>query len=297
MKVYAPKYYKKFICIADKCKHSCCIGWEIDIDSDTLEKYKSLEACGGTVLESIEMTEVPHFRLCDEERCPHLKQSGLCSIILEYGEDYLCDICREHPRFYNYTSVGKEVGLGMACEEACRLILSSDEYDIYDEVGIEDGECEISGFDAVKERNEIYKILSMCELGYRDRLSLIYSKYGISPAMLDDSKWKNIFAGLEYLYTDNKKLFACYTSDACRGVGAEKPLERALAYFIYRHCSEAADEYDFRISLGFCLVCEGLLASMYENYCERGIEALARILSEEIEYSEDNIDTIKNALS
>ena len=44
MKLYAPKYYERFKCIADKCSHSCCIGWEIDVDADTLKKYKSLNA-------------------------------------------------------------------------------------------------------------------------------------------------------------------------------------------------------------------------------------------------------------
>ena len=38
MKLYAPEYYKQFQCIADKCTHSCCIGWEIDIDEITDEK-------------------------------------------------------------------------------------------------------------------------------------------------------------------------------------------------------------------------------------------------------------------
>ena len=32
MKIIAPNYYPAFRCIADKCRHSCCIGWEIDID-------------------------------------------------------------------------------------------------------------------------------------------------------------------------------------------------------------------------------------------------------------------------
>ena len=25
MKLFAPKYYKNFVCIADRCRHSCCI--------------------------------------------------------------------------------------------------------------------------------------------------------------------------------------------------------------------------------------------------------------------------------
>ena len=31
----------------------------------------------------------------------------LCRIILNLGEDALCDICREHPRFYNFTKVAE----------------------------------------------------------------------------------------------------------------------------------------------------------------------------------------------
>ena len=36
MDIFAPSYYKKFKCIADKCHHNCCIGWEIDIDDEAL---------------------------------------------------------------------------------------------------------------------------------------------------------------------------------------------------------------------------------------------------------------------
>ena len=35
--------YSGFKCKADKCNHSCCKGWEIDIDEDTLGYYKSLD--------------------------------------------------------------------------------------------------------------------------------------------------------------------------------------------------------------------------------------------------------------
>ena len=51
MKTVVPHYYKNFKCIADKCRHSCCVGWEIDIDDDTLEKYRNLEGEMGAVLE------------------------------------------------------------------------------------------------------------------------------------------------------------------------------------------------------------------------------------------------------
>ena len=34
--------YSEFKCKADKCKHSCCNGWEIDIDASTAEKYQQI---------------------------------------------------------------------------------------------------------------------------------------------------------------------------------------------------------------------------------------------------------------
>ena len=33
--------YNNFKCIAEKCKHTCCIGWQIDIDDETYDKYKT----------------------------------------------------------------------------------------------------------------------------------------------------------------------------------------------------------------------------------------------------------------
>ena len=54
MKLYAPQYYKDFKCIADKCDHSCCIGWEIDVDGEALERYEGLSGgYGDAVKDSI----------------------------------------------------------------------------------------------------------------------------------------------------------------------------------------------------------------------------------------------------
>ena len=39
MRVYIPIYYEKFKCIADRCKHNCCIGWDVEIDKETYNQY------------------------------------------------------------------------------------------------------------------------------------------------------------------------------------------------------------------------------------------------------------------
>lgn len=119
MKLIAPDYYPAFHCIAGACRHSCCTGWEIDIDDDTLARYRR----DPFIAPHIEAGAPPHFALLSGERCPFLNADGLCALILREGEDVLCQICRDHPRFRNYRSDCVEIGLGLVCEEAARLIL------------------------------------------------------------------------------------------------------------------------------------------------------------------------------
>ena len=85
-KVY-PAYYPEFKCIAGGCRHSCCIGWEIDIDPETLALYRGLEGpLGDRLRRNITGGESPCFALGDGERCPFLNRENLCDIILERGE-------------------------------------------------------------------------------------------------------------------------------------------------------------------------------------------------------------------
>jgi len=285
MKLYAPKYYRRFRCIADRCEHNCCTDWEIDIDSETLQKYKALDGgYGEAVKKSISAGDVPHFKLGEGERCPHLDERGLCRIILHLGEDYLCDICREHPRFYNYTEVA-EVGIGMSCPEAARVILSATDYMTFEEIGEVAAEGYDLLFDARKERESIYKML---EGAYNTALEKIYDAYGIEVG--EDEFWQQRLGGLEYLEESHKALFGCYSSKHSPQ-GKDLYLKRFLAYLIYRHCTEAEDREDFGARLGFCLFCERLLCSLIvckEAETLEEIADLARIISEEIEYSDDN---------
>ena len=293
MKLFAPEYYKEFTCIADKCKHSCCIGWEIDVDGDTMEKYKSCrEEYGKNILESIEDGETPCFRLGEAERCPHLNDRGLCRIILEVGEDYLCHICREHPRFYNDSPKGREVGLGMACEEACRIILFSDGYRDFKEIAEVCGQPQDWDFDTLVHRERIYGILCDRSRSYTERLERIYEEYGVTPSAFSDEEWIETLESLEYLNSDHKELFESYSSVSDTPQKIENQLERALAYFVYRHCTEAEDAYGFCAALGFCLFCERLIASLCRAN-EGDITDFARIVSEELEYSVDNTEEIK----
>jgi lysine-N-methylase len=286
MKLRAPKYYLDFACIADRCKHSCCIGWEIDVDADTMAKYSALCGGYGEEMKKSISGDPPHFALREGDRCPHLDERGLCRIICEFGDGYLCDICREHPRFYNSTARGREAGLGISCEEACRIVLSSDNYTEMIEIG-EDGEENDISFDSVAERERIFGILSDRSVSYGERLKNIAKKYDLTLSYIE---WRDIINDLEYLDESHRELFSGYSSKTETPDELEPELERALAYFIYRHASAAENEDEFRAALGFSLFCERLLASIASK---ETILDCARILSEEVEYSEDNTDAIK----
>ena len=119
MKLIAPDYYNEFKCIAGLCRHSCCEGWEIDIDPESLARYRSYPE----LTDKISEADTPHFIL-DGERCPFLRQDNLCQLIIDHGEDFLCQICTDHPRFRNFWTGRVEIGLGLACEEAARIILN-----------------------------------------------------------------------------------------------------------------------------------------------------------------------------
>ena len=305
MKLYAPKYYKDFACVADRCRHSCCIGWEIDVDADSMERYQSIKSGYGTrIPDSIDRsTSQPYFRLAEGKRCPHLNDDGLCNIILNCGEDYLCNICREHPRFYHDTACGKEVGVGMACEEACRLILSSDSYDLFDEIEELDEVRELSDTEnlelrmVLNSRDHILSVLKNSSKTLAEKLEFLEKDYYCSPKPVPDYEWVDCLCNeMEFLDPSHRELMSAFRSDAPIPPSLDLPLTRAMAYFVYRQASPAEDLIEFSAALGFAVICVRLLAALADQKGLQTVEELAeyaRIISEELEYSDENLYTIK----
>lgn len=127
MKVIRPVFWSEFQCTGGKCTDNCCIGWEIGIDPDTAQKYQQVSGkLGERLKQSIQIQEGESCFRMDGNRCPFLNRENLCDLILGLGENDLCEICREHPRFYEWFGKWKEAGLGLCCEEAVRLLLSEE---------------------------------------------------------------------------------------------------------------------------------------------------------------------------
>ncbi len=291
MKLYAPGYYNRFHCIADACKHSCCVGWEIDVDPRTWAIYQQM---GDTYDFCLEGEDTPHFRLGKDERCPHLDEKGLCRLITQLGEGYLCDICREHPRFYHAAGGRWEVGLGACCEEAARLILEEKDYLSTAPVGDIPEEPLSGDFDGVKERETLYKTLS--SLAYPDALKAVWEAWDCDPRTLPNALWRETFSEMEYLDDRHKQCFLSFDTGAKVPLEIAPYMERAFAYFVYRHTGNAADIHAFREGVFVAAGLERLLATLaMEAGCltKEGLIPLLVTVSEEVEYSLDNIDALR----
>ena len=138
MKLRVPDYYNEFRCLANKCKHTCCIGWEIDIDEDTYEHYQMVEGEFGERLKKNMNTGKEHYFKLQEGRCPFLNKKNLCDIILELGEEALSEVCTQYPRFtLEYGNV-MEKYMALSCEEVGRLVFESEKPFAYVEMESEE---------------------------------------------------------------------------------------------------------------------------------------------------------------
>ena len=165
MKHLAPSSYRAFVCAAGACPDSCCrAGWEIVIDPDTCELYRTL--CGPAA-ERVRKGVVPPVgaaigrppeesasQLCHSEPCPEqgrrgseesvplspaepllrqdkhrvcvlLDPDGLCHVQRNYGHEALCKVCRDYPRFRRDFGGLTEHGLSLSCPTAYALATSA----------------------------------------------------------------------------------------------------------------------------------------------------------------------------
>lgn len=117
--------YDKFKCTADKCRFTCCEGWDICVDSDTYNKWKNDKL--DYVLNNVKAKECgrkTEYLINKEtnETCPLLDKQGLCQIVKSHGEEYLSLTCHRFPRIENSFEDTKELTLSCACPEAVEII-------------------------------------------------------------------------------------------------------------------------------------------------------------------------------
>ncbi|MBQ7138672.1 MAG: flagellin lysine-N-methylase [Clostridia bacterium] len=330
MRLISPDYYPQFRCIADKCRHSCCIGWEIDIDTDTREKYRRVPGEFGARLNAaIEDGEVSCFRMlkvgqsptsdsdylqspsvastrpCAEgwPVCPMLNQNGLCDLITELGEDHLCQICADHPRFRNYFSDRTEIGLGLCCEEAARIILSQEEpmrLIVLEDDGADD-EPNDEEAALLALRGELIALMQDRARPIEARLDALLDAVNLA---IPERDWAAVYRGLERLDPAWDSHIERLSTMGAKGRPESlhpfaTAFEQFCVYLLYRHLPGALEDDDVAGRVAFCVLSTRVLMALCAAKTDCTMADLldfARMYSAEIEYSEDNIAALLDAL-
>lgn len=286
-----PDFFRDFSCLASRCRHSCCVGWEIDIDGETAGYYKSISGrLGAELREKTAMEPEPHFRLDGEERCPFLNEKGLCRLILALGEDALCDICREHPRFYNDFPGRHERGLGLCCEAAASLLLRGREPLKILEQGDEEGAKtpllilreKIFGLLGNKEKPLFFKMREaarLCGMKMPEPDMAFWAGFYLTLERLD----KNWTHALTLLLNKGKTVNITQELDQIE-------YERIAEYFVYRHFASAKGPEEAGERLAFAFLSAAFVCTL--DVLEGKSAEHLRLYSAEIEYSDENIGKI-----
>ena len=301
---FIPDYFPEFSCIAGACRHSCCIGWEIDIDPDTREYYRTVPGEIGKRLEEniADNAESSFFKLGEHERCPFLNRDNLCDLILTLGEESLCQICEDHPRFVNNFTNRFEMGLGLCCEAAGKLILFRKEPTRL----ICTGEVDTNKLPVEYEaallalREELFAIAQNRSLPVEARIEEILRRSGLSPDR-SPARWADFLKTLERLdeaWTDQLNILKTAPQPQLDKEW-DIPFEQLLVCLLYRHLPGTLDDGDAQGRIAFCALMTELIRTLFAAQPEQDEETLielARLFSSEIEYSDENIGAILDEL-
>ena len=291
-----PTFYHTFQCKANQCHHTCCQKWTIDVDEETAKLYQTLPTPLGEDLRKF-MTvddEGYYFMLSDKQpTCPLLREDGLCRVVLELGEDSLCDTCHMHPRFYKYIEDLELCGVGLSCEESVEKLLATEGDQL--QFTIEDDDCEFTAEDRPVLEN-IFDLLALginpaiCQftlnhsIHYCQELVTVYKK--TEPI---DEEWTNQLAHLEAILSSTT---ASTTMDFLKADTIDvSALNKVYQYILYRQIDMLA-EYSLESLVRYAFdatVFIALLTHQFGNLPEQ-----IRRWSEQIEYDEDNVAFLFN---
>jgi len=292
MKNTYPNYYKKFSCIADKCTDTCCAGWDVVIDGESLEKYSVLNTPYGEKIRGLITVDEDgdSIFVVQNGRCPFLLDCGLCEMYKELGHQNLCRTCRNFPRFVNAFGSRTETGISLSCPEAARLIFENADPVVF-ETEDTDGGIIPSDFDAelyftlLDARKKAIAVIQQRNFSIEQRICA-FAEYSqslqklINDDRLDEAKEldANTFLTHKHTFSAAKskralnKIFSDYSSlefinSVCanmlskaeavdiKGFSApDTEYEQLMAYFIFRYFITAAYDYDLLTKSKFAIV-------------------------------------------
>lgn len=334
MELHIPNYYPKFRCLAGDCPHTCCAWWEVPVDEASAAFYRTVPGALGERLRAALTTDEDGddcFRLTGGQ-CPFLTNGGLCSLQLQWGEEGIPAICREHPRFtYDYGPV-REAGLCASCPEAARLILAED-FVLSMEV-VPDGDAapgEDDGPDPLllpllSAREAALGLLradaplpqrlqavllfandlqNALDEGEPDSLAQVSEAYAggfprlenvpLPPRRESLQKVLSCLGKLEVLQADWPKLLSAASAQPAPPLPPDEAGGRCAAYFLYRHWLRALNDGDLLSWCELAVVGTAVAGAMTPLIDGGFLEAFRRFCLE-VEHSQPNLDALQDAL-
>ena len=287
-----PTIYHTFQCKADRCENTCCQLWTIDIDETTAERYHAMTGPLGESLRQATTVddEGSHFVFSKEQpMCPLLNENGLCKVVLELGEEGLCDTCHMHPRFYKYIEDLELCGVGLSCEASVELLAEDTQSDqvIFT---IEDDDDEFSPDERLTIQN-IFELLAF-------DIDSSYFQYSPNPDVQYYAKLLDLYGTTEpideewttqinILSHDTGKLITAVQSYiANHDMGL---FNKVFQYILYRQIDMLAD-YSLESILSYAR--DGVEYILITSAIEGSpLKQIAR-WSQQIEYDEDNVELL-----
>lgn len=303
MKIIKPTFYRDFKCIAGDCPDSCCQGWEVDADEQSLRFYSTLDPSLeikqriDRVLSKDEFDNTI-FTLAKNKRCPFLNDENLCDMHIAIGGEHTPYTCRTFPRFiYDFGST-REIGISFSCPVASDMMYNADSFDFEQEVNddfpvLNDIDAQ-TYFTLLNARKNAYDIVKNKNVSIAERMVQLldfaknlqdelepYTEGG------NDIEFIDVFKNPELINIEWKKKV---NSPVFNKVSDTQANENILMYFLYKYFMQAVYDLDMLSKVKMAVV--GVFINTYFGEDSWTVH----LWSKETEHSQYNMDRYKKLL-
>ena len=300
MKIIKPNFYKDFKCIAGACPDSCCQGWEVDADGESLKYYASLspELDIKKKIDSVMSKDEfgnDIFALAPKIRCPFLNGENLCDMHIAIGAEHTPYTCRTFPRFIYDFGGTREIGVSFSCPVAADMMFNLDKWEFHEEQTDELpslNDIDPQRFIALKNlRNKIIDSLQNRELTVADRLvsMLSFAEPYIIEKNTDDISFIDVFKNPELINPEWEEKVKNYKF---KQIENNVFNENTAIYFIYKYLLSSVFEGVEQTSAAVKMAVVGVLINTYFG----GDAWTLHLWSKETEHSQYNMDRYKRLL-
>ena len=232
-----------------------------------------------------------------------LNQNGLCDLITELGEESLCQICADHPRFRSFYADRTEIGLGLCCEEAARIILTREEPMQLIVLEDDGNAAELPEDEAalLALRGDLIALMQDRARPIEARLDALLDTVDLA---IPERDWAAVYRDLERLDPAWDSHIERLSTMGAKGRPESlhpfaTAFEQFCVYLLYRHLPGALEDDDVPGRVAFCVLSTQVLMALCAAKADCTMADLldfARMYSAEIEYSADNIAALLDAL-